>query len=107
MRAAADHEFAQRRNRRATDQRVQGQDVEGGDDLADALPGKLDRVLCQMVDDPVEVVGDLRCQLDTGHRQRPTLRATGRCVALQARRASRWARISAHGIVLPEATIPA
>ncbi len=43
----------------------------------------------QMIKDEIKIPGNLRRQLDAGHLQRASLRATGRFVALPAMRASR------------------
>jgi hypothetical protein len=43
----------------------------------------------QMIEDALEILRELGCQLDAGHLQRASLRATGRFIALPAMRASR------------------
>ena len=56
---------------RTTDKGVLLQDIQGGNDFADALTGIFDLIDCQMVKDAIEVLGDFRGQFDSGHVSRP------------------------------------
>jgi hypothetical protein len=55
----------------------------------------------------IEVVADIVRKPGARYAQRGSLRAAGRLGFFPARRSSRWRRISAQGMVFPEATMPA
>jgi len=73
----------------AADERVVFEHGDGLDDFPDAIRHVLDFVLRQMFEDAIDVLADLRRQLDVGHVQRPSLRAAGRATVLPASRSSR------------------
>ena len=89
MGTTTDHEFALGIRHRVTDQRVLHQNIQGSNDFADALPRILNLMVRQMIKDAIKILCNLRRQLDAGHVQRASLRATGRFVALPATLASR------------------
>ena len=89
MRTAADHQFAFGIGHQTTDQRVVHQNFQGSNDFANALTGVRHFMAGQMIEDALEILRELGCQLDAGHLQRASLRATGRFIALPAMRASR------------------
>jgi len=65
------------------------EDVERLDDFADSGRGPLDVTLRLVIEDPIEVVADLRRDLDARHRHRASFVATGRRGRLPATRPSR------------------
>ena len=74
---AADHQFAFAVCQRTTDQRVLLQNFDGSNDFANALARILYLMAGQMIEDAIEILRKLRCQLDAGHLQPASLRPTG------------------------------
>ncbi len=89
MRATANHQFALGIRHQTTDQRVLHQNFQGSNDFANALPRISRLITGQMIEDAIKIFCNLRYQLDAGHLQGASLRATGRVAALPAMRASR------------------
>jgi len=89
MRTTANHQLALGICHQTTDQRVLHQNFQGSNDFANALPRIFYLVVGQMIEDTIKILCNLRRQLDAGHLQRASLRATGRFAALPAMCASR------------------
>ncbi len=77
-RAATDHQLAISRGFRTTDQGIAFQRFDCSDDVPQPRRGVLYFVLSKVAQYPVEVIGNLRRQLDAGHRQGASLRTPGR-----------------------------
>ena len=89
MRTTPNYQFALGIRHRMADQWVLHQNIQGSNDFANALTGVRHFMAGQMIEDALEILRELGCQLDAGHLQRASLRATGRFIALPAMRASR------------------
>lgn len=89
MGTTADHQFAFTLRYRTTDQRVLRQNFNGSNDFANALTRVFYLMAGQMIEDAIEILCNLRRQLDARHLQPASLRPTGRFAALPSMRASR------------------
>lgn len=67
-RALANDQLALARTNLSTDQGTVAQDVQRPDDLGNSFGNPVDLVLCQVLEDAIEVIQDLGGQLDTSHR---------------------------------------
>ena len=89
MGTTADHQFAFAIRHRTTDQRVPPQNFNSSDDFANALTRIFYLMAGQVIEDAIEILRKLRCQLDASQLQPARLRPTGRFAFLPSMRASR------------------
>src|SRR5438132_202955 len=73
----------------SSDQRIVLEYVDSLNDFPDTARCISNSVLREMIDDAIEVILDLRSQLDSGHPQRGSFLATGRATVFPASRSSR------------------
>lgn len=63
----SDHELPQVRSDRSTDQRIAFQHIDCTQDVVNARGRLLHLMLQQMFQDAIEIIADLRCELDARH----------------------------------------
>lgn len=107
LRTTADHELACISSNGSTDERVPLEHVDCFDDVLDASGGARRLMRDDVVEDAFEIIGDLRRELDARHVYFANFLALGGAAFFPAARRSRYSRISAQGIVLPDETISA
>lgn len=106
VRAVTDHQFALVAAGRSADQRIGFQHIDCRNDLVQACCDMCGLMALELVEDPLKILCNLRCQRDT-RLAIGLVRAVGRFAGSPAMRFSRWPRMSSQAMVFPDATMPA